>query len=168
MSNISNSAPESPIAKLSPPHEVFNKDVGTWDVTIEIHAGPGKPPMVSEGVARNRIACGGLWLISDFINESTGFEGHGIYGYDVAKGRYVGTWVDPMRTFLAVAEGSYDPAAKTMTFWFEADAPQGQRLRWREVTVTQDADTQIWHQFMSGPEGKEFELMTGTYRRRSE
>ena len=61
---------------------------------------------------KRRLACGGLWLISDFLNETTGFEGHGVHGWDPRKKAYVGTWVDTMRTFLGLVEGSYDPAAR--------------------------------------------------------
>jgi hypothetical protein len=158
-------------ASFNPPqpgasHELLKEDVGTWDAEIEVNAVPGTPPQGSQGVARNRLACGGLWLITEFMNETTGFEGHGIYGYDQAKGKYVGTWVDPMRTFIAVAEGVYDPAEKTMTMWFETAGPQGKPLRWREITERKDADTRVWRSIMSGPGGQEFEVMTVTYRRR--
>ena len=105
-------------------HALLKSDVGTWDADIEINTVPGTPPQGSRGVAQNRLACGGLWLITDFVNETTGFEGHAIYGYDPAKGKYVGTWVDPMRTFIAVSEGTYDPVTKTMTMVFETTGPR--------------------------------------------
>jgi len=164
MSNAPKSAPEFRTPQPGPHHQVLQKDVGTWDAEVVIHPGPGAPSIPSKGMAHSRLACGGLWLISEFKNETTGFEGHGIFGYDPAKGKYVGTWIDPMRTFLAVYEGSYDPASRTMTMWVETDV-QGKHLRWREVTETLDPDTQVWHQFMSGPDGKDFETMTVTYRR---
>jgi hypothetical protein len=149
-----------------PEHAVFQKDVGTWDASIEIRMGPGEPQR-SSGVATSRLACGGTWLITDFINESTGFEGHGVYGWDPRKGSYVGTWVDPMRSFLAVGEGSWDAAAKVMTFRFEAElSPGAPPMRWREVTETRDPDTQVFRSFMPGPGGSELEVMTVTYRRR--
>jgi hypothetical protein len=56
---------------------------------------PGAPPQSSRGVIVNRLVCGGLWLVSEFHNETTGFDGHGIFGYDVQKKKYVGTWIDP-------------------------------------------------------------------------
>jgi hypothetical protein len=147
-------------------HELLKEDVGTWDADILVNVVPGTPPQGSKGVAHNRLACGGLWLITEFMNETTGFEGHGIYGYDQAKGKFVGTWVDPMRTFIAVAEGAYDAAAKTMTMRFETTGPQGKPLKWHEITERKDNDTRIWRSIMSGPGGQEFEVMTVTYKRR--
>ncbi len=166
MSNAPKATPEFRIPQPAAEHQVFQKDVGVWDADIQINPAPGAPPIPSKGVSRNRIGCGGLWLISEFHNETTGFEGHGIFGYDPAKGKYVGTWIDPMRTFLTFYEGSYDAASRTMTMWAEADGPQGKRLRWRETTETRNPDTQVWRQFMAGPGGQEFESMTITYRRR--
>ena len=159
-------APELHIPKPGPEHEVFRKDVGTWDAAVEVRFAPGQPPQVSKGQATRRLACGGLWLITEFMNETTGFEGHGVFGYDPARKKYVGTWVDPMRTFMATSEGTWDAAAKTMTMWTEATGPHGKPMRWREVTEARNADTQVWRSFMSLPDGGEAEVMTVTYRRR--
>lgn len=158
--------PEFNPPRPGPGHEVLKKDVGVWDAAVEIRLGPGVPPQLSKGVAHNRLACGGLWLVSDFKNETTGFEGHGVYGFDPRKDRYVGTWVDPMRTFLAVGEGTFDPASRTMTMWFETTGPQGKPMRWRETTETRDGDTQVFRSFLPGPDGAEHEVMTVTYVRR--
>jgi hypothetical protein len=137
--------------------DVFRKDVGTWDAELEIRPEPGQPPQRSQGVSVGRLIAGGRWLVVDFKNQTTGFEGHGVYGWDAAKKKYVGTWVDDMRASLTVLEGDWDPAQRTMTFHAE---------RWREVTTTVDDDTQIYRLFFPGPDGKDFEMMTVTYRRR--
>jgi hypothetical protein len=143
---------------------VFDKDVGTWDATTEIRPSREGPVERSTGVATSRRACGGRWLLTDYRSD-TGFEGHGVYGWDPARGKYVGTWVDNLRGFIAVSEGEWDSATRTMTFVTEATV--GDRtLRWRETTETRDRDTQVFRSFMPGPDGREFELMTVTYRRR--
>jgi hypothetical protein len=166
MSETPKAAPSFRPPGPSAEHELLKSDVGTWDASIEVNVVPGTPPQGSRGVARNRLACGGMWLITDFLNETTGFEGHGIYGWDPAKGKYVGTWIDPMRTFIAVSEGTYDPATRTMTMWFETAGPQGKPMKWREVTERKDADTRVWRSIMSSPDSKEFEVMKALYTRR--
>lgn len=148
-----------------PELDVFQKDVGTWDAEVQTRPAPGAPVQVSRGVATNRLRCGGRWLICEFQNE-TGFEGHGVYGFDPARGKYTGIWVDPMRTFLALLEGTWDPATKTMTLFGEAQRPDGQPMRWRETTQTLDPDTQVFRFLLPMPDGSEFEMMTVTYRRR--
>jgi uncharacterized protein DUF1579 len=144
---------------------VLAKDVGTWDAEVVVRAGPGAPPLPSRGKSVSRLACGGRWLVTDFDNES-GFEGHGVTGYDPRKGCYVSTWVDNMRTFLAVAEGSWDAEKRTMTFVYSATLPDGRTLRWREETRSVDDDTQLFRQVMPGPDGTEVETLAVTYRRR--
>jgi len=46
--------------------------------------------------------------------------------------------------------------------------PDEKKLKWREVTETKNADTQVWHQYMLCADSQEFESMTATYRRRKE
>jgi hypothetical protein len=155
---MSSSAYQPPVA--GPEHRVFLKDVGTWDAEIVIRM-PGAPPQESRGYAKNRLVCGGLWLLMEFHNETTGFEGHGMFGYDLAKKKYVGSWIDPTRTFLAPMEGTWDAETRTMTF--VVDHPP---TRWRETTELVDDATQVYRVFMAWPGRDEAEVMTVTYRRR--
>jgi Protein of unknown function (DUF1579) len=141
---------------------VFEGDVGSWDAEVIVRPAPGAPEVRSQGLAVQKLV--GKWLISDFKND-TGFDGHGIYGWDATRKRYVGTWVDPMRSFLCVMEGDWDATARRMTFHAEARTPDGKTLRWREVTEHVDEKTRLFRQFWDLPDG-EHELMTVTYRKR--
>lgn len=143
---------------------VFEADVGTWDAEVIVRPVPGAPEQRSHGLAVQKLV-GGKWLVTDFKNETSGFEGHGIYGWDATRKRYVGTWVDPMRSFLSVMEGDWDEGARTMTFHAEAQTPDGKKLSWREVTERVDDKTRLYRQFWAFP-GGEHEMMTVTYRRR--
>lgn len=158
--------PQFQVPQAGAEHAVFQKDVGTWDAQVEVRPGAGVAPQSSKGVMVSRLICGSQWLVMDFKIESSDFEGHGLYGWDPAKKKYVGTWVDSMRTTLAQAEGTWDAATRTMTFWNELKLPNGNLMRWREVTETRDADTQVFRSFMPTPDGKEFETLTVTYTRR--
>lgn len=146
------------------PEKVFEKDVGTWDAEVVVRPGPGAPEQRSKGVAVSRLV-GERWLVTDFKNE-TGFEGHGIFGWDASRKAYVGTWIDPMRTFLTIMEGAWDPETRTMTFHAEARLPDGRTLTWREQTERVDDQTQVFRQLWALP-GGEHEMMHVTYRRRS-
>jgi hypothetical protein len=90
-------APKFTPPAAGPEHAVFEKDVGTWDAEIVIRM-PGAPPQESKGVAVNRLVADRMWLVSDFKNETTGFEGHGVFGYDPHKKKYVGTWARTRRS----------------------------------------------------------------------
>jgi len=143
--------------------KILELDVGTWDAEVIVRPGPGSPEQRSTGVSVQRLI-GGRWLVADFKNETSGFEGHGIYGWDATRKAFVGTWVDPMRTFLTVMEGAWDAETKTMTYHAEARLPDGRTLTWRETTA-KDGDTQVFRQMWAVP-GGEHEMMTVTYRRR--
>ncbi len=143
--------------------KLFEKDLGTWEGEIEVRPYPGAQPQTSRGVMTNRVL-GGRWLISELKNES-GFEGHGIYGWDDAKQRYVGTWVDGMRGQLVLAEGTYDEASHTMTYRFEL-THQGKTFTARDVTQLLDAYSLVFRSFIEMGDAPPHEVVTATYRRR--
>jgi len=145
--------------------KLFDKDIGTWDGEIEVRPQPGAEVQRSTGVMVNRLVAG-RWLVCDFKNATTGFEGHGVYGWDAAKQRYVGTWVDPMRTSLVIAEGTLDAPARTMTYHYEL-AFGGKSFRLRDVTTFVDDDRQVFRSIIELAPGQDHEVMTATYRRRS-
>ncbi len=162
---MSDAQPHNPPAP-GPAHAVLAADAGVWDTEVEVTPAPGAPPQRSRGVSENRMTCGGLWLVTDYRNES-GFEGHGVYGWDPVRGKYVGTWVDVMRQFLVVGEGSWDPERRAMTFSWEAPGPGGKPMRWREVTEKPDDATRVFRSLFPTPSGAEFELMRINYRKRA-
>jgi hypothetical protein len=153
--------------KPGPEHAVLKQDAGTWDATVEAWMAPNTPPSISKGVSESRVL-GGFWLIDDFKAEFMGlpFEGHGTTGYDAAKKRYVGTWVDSMSPGLNTSESTWDPEAKTMSGYNEGPGPDGKPARSRGVTHWPDADTKVFSMYQPTPDGKEFLMMRITYKRR--
>lgn len=150
---------------LAPELALLKKDVGEWDAAITVTPSPGAPPQVSVGRLSGRLIAGGRWLITDFKNHTTGFEGHGIYGYNATAKRYVGTWVDDMRTNLYVGESEWDAASKTMTYVWKATMPNGQAMTWKETSEAVSEDEQIFRVLFPAPDGGEFEMMRAVYRR---
>jgi len=153
-----------PMPQPGPEHEMLKKDVGTWDATVEFFMGPGAPPAVSKGTEVVTML-GGFWQITEFKSEMMGqpFEGRGTTGYDPAKKKYVGTWVDTMSTGVALAEGTYDPATKTMTGWMESRDPSGAVVKMKETTEWKDADSRVFT--MYAPDGQSVSMRI-TYTRR--
>jgi hypothetical protein len=147
----------------SPEVELLAADAGEWRASVEVRPSPSAAVQASDGTMINRMC--GPWLVSDFKNETSGFEGHGIYGWDSIEGKYVGTWVDPMRRGLVVMYGKWDEATRTMSFVGEMRRPDGSRMRWREVTERPEDDLRVFRSFVASPDGAEFEVMTVRYRR---
>ncbi len=147
-----------------PEHEMLKKDVGTWDASVEAFMAPGAPAMVSKGTETVSMM-GGFWQLSEFKSEMMGqpFEGRGTTGYDPAKKKYVGTWVDTMMPSYYTVEASYDAAKKTMTSVMEGPDPSGQISKTKAITEWKDADNRVFT--MYGPDDKTV-VMRITYKRR--
>ena len=160
-------APSLALAQMpqpGPEHEMLKKDVGTWDATVEMFMAPGAPATVSKGTETVSMM-GGFWQLSEFRSEMMGqpFEGRGTAGYDPAKKKYVGTWVDTMTPGYYTSEGTYDAATKTLTGFMEGPDPSGQVTKTKETTEWKDADNRVFTMF--APDGKTVSMRI-SYKRR--
>ena len=147
-----------------PEHELLKKDVGTWDATVEMFMAPGGAPMVSKGTDTVSMI-GGFWQVDDFKSEMMGqpFAGRGATGYDPAKKKYVGTWVDSMTPGYYTVEGTYDAATKTLNATMEGPDQTGAVVKTKQTTAWKDADTRVFTLY--GPDGSSV-TMRITYKRR--
>jgi hypothetical protein len=48
--------------RISEATRIFEKDVGEWEVDMEIRPAPGAPPIQVKGTSSNRLIGGGRWL----------------------------------------------------------------------------------------------------------
>jgi Protein of unknown function (DUF1579) len=142
---------------------VLHKDLGEWDVELEVTPYPGADANRTTGVADNRLVAG-RWLVSDLTTES-GFSGHGVYGWDPARRAYVVIWVDAMSGGIAHGTGSWDEASRTMTYDFEVEL-QDQMVRYREVTQEVAEGDRLYRNLRTMPDGREHEVIRATHRRR--
>ena len=156
-----------PTPPIAPELAVLAKDVGVWEAEVTVRVSKDAAPQTSGGVMTSHLIGQGRWLVSDFKNETSGFEGHGIYGWDPAKGKYVGTWVDSMSTFLQISEGTWDATSNTMTMLCEVRIPGRPPFTMRQTTTTAEPGTHVFRSFLPGADGAEFEMMTVTYRKRA-
>lgn len=160
--------PQPPVAKPGPQHAILNKSAGVWDATVETTM-PDGTKSSSTGVETNKMICNGLWQVSDFKGSFGGqpFEGHGVNGWDAAKKKYVGTWIDSMSSSLSVVEQTYDAATKTMSGTMEGPDETGKAVKIKMVTIQPDDNNRVFTMSMPGPDGKEMALMKIVYKRRS-
>jgi hypothetical protein len=118
----------------------------------------------SKGVAKYKMACNGMWVVSDFKSEFGGmpFEGKGIDGYDQMKKKYVSIWVDSMTSTPMVSEGTYDADKKTMTFTGEMVGMDGKMAKTKTVSEMKDDNTVLFSMYQGGADTP---MMTITYTR---
>lgn len=161
-------APAQEAPKPTPHHEALKASVGTWDAVVKVHVGPGKPPLVSKGVEVNRLLLGGLWLQSSFRSDMGGvpFEGSGLFGYDPALGKHVGTWVDSMVMSQAFPEGTCTEGCKEVTLTFMGVGMDGKPCAYKEVSTQVDADHRSLAMYVKGKDGRYTLEMEIAYTRR--
>lgn len=161
-------AQEYPVPKPSAHHLAMQRSEGTWDAVVKMFTAPGKPPMVSKGVEVNKLVPGGLWLQSEFKSEMMGtpFEGRGLFGYDPASGKHVGTWVDSMVTSLALPVGTCKDDCREITMTFDGPGMDGKPVTYKEVTVEKTPDLRIMTMSIKGKDGVFQPNMVIEYTRR--
>lgn len=144
------------------PRDVLAREVGSWAAEITVHIGPGAPS-VSHGRLEGRLVAGGAWLVTEYRNPGTGFEGHGVYGWDAVACAFTGTWVDNGTMALRVMHGRWDPDSETMVY--EAHIEHPTAMTHRQITRWHGRDARDFSSSVVFPDGKERLVMTAQYRR---
>jgi hypothetical protein len=135
--------------KPGPEHEILQKMVGNWDLTMKIGG------MESKGKVTYKMVLGGMWLESSLEGEIFGqkFYGKGFDSYDAGKKKYVSTWFDSMSASPMVMEGTYDKTKKSLTLEGEGPGMDGKPTKHKSVSVMPDDDTINFSMYMG--DGKE-------------
>jgi hypothetical protein len=159
--------PEMPAPQKE--HEWLKAFVGDWTSSMEASMGPDTPPMKCTGKETARML-GGFWLIADGQGDMLGttFNHQMTLGYDAAKKKYIGTWVDSMAGHMWIYEGSVDATGKILTL--EAEGPNfmagGKMTKFRDVTEFKTPDHRIFTSSMLGEDGKWITFVRGDSHRK--
>ena len=135
-------------------HKVLAGAVGEWKTDITTWMDPGQPPTTAEGTAVCEAILDGRYF--QFKHESTmmgmPFSGIETFGYDNARKKFFTSWIDNMGTGIMNLEGTYDEAAKTITYNGTSTDFQGKEIKVREVLKIIDNDNSVVE--MYGDQGK--------------
>lgn len=149
-------------------HQWLRQFVGEWETQAEGSMGPDQPPMECQGSIASRML-GDRWLVNEMKGDILGTPLIGIQtiGYDPAKKKYVGTWVDSMTNHMWQYEGTVDATGKILTL--EAEGPnfmaEGKMTKFRDSYEFTSADQIIATSSMLGEDGKWITFMTGQSKR---
>jgi hypothetical protein len=150
-----------------PAHKQLQKMVGKWNLKIKMWAAPGAPPTEETGTAETKALFGDRYVQTNITSSMMGkpFTGMGINGYDNAKKKFVGTWVDSMSTGIMHSEGTSDSAGKVLkASSVNTDPVSGKENKMRTVQTWQNDDTFV-EEFFEKRGGKEQKTMEITYTR---
>jgi hypothetical protein len=143
--------------------------VGEWETDAEAMMGPGQPPMKCKGTAKAR-SLGGYWIVSENTAEMLGTKVNAVFtvGYDPAKKKYVGTWIDSMTNHMWKYEGSLDDAKKMLTL--DAEGPSftdpKKTAKFKDAYEVKSKDHLVLTGSMQGDDGKWVTFMTANYKRK--
>jgi Protein of unknown function (DUF1579) len=161
------------MAKLNENHKLLSSLDGTWNYTVKfwMNGDPNSKPEISKGTATRESIMGGRYVVMqvqgkmqmpgpDGKMQSFTFRGRGTEGYDNAKQKFVSTWLDNMGTGIMMAEGTYDPATKTLTYTGQMQPLPGQTQQVKETVSVPDKDHMRleWYENRGGQEVKTMEI----------
>ena len=150
-------------------HAWLQRLAGEWETEIEVVTQPGQPPLKLKATESTR-RIGQLWVLTagETTPPAMPFARALALGYDSAKKKYVGTWVDSNSTHIGRYEGAMDAAGKTLTLEGEIPHPyDGTRLvKVREVIELKSPDQKVVTTSLQGDDGNWFPLVTVNAQRR--
>ncbi|HVK11175.1 MAG TPA: DUF1579 domain-containing protein [Gemmataceae bacterium] len=150
-------------------HEWLKKLVGNWTSEMTAAMGPDQPPETIRGTEAGR-AIGDIWVVAEGRSEMPG-GGVGTtlfqFGYDVAKQRFVGTFIGSMMTWMWTYDGRLDESGKKLILDTEGPdfAVEGKTSKYQDVIEFVDDDYRTLTSQMPGPDGQWAEFMKIHYRR---
>ena len=152
-----------------PEHRWLERMVGEWTYEGEAEAEPGNPPHKDTGTESVR-SLGGVWVL---------LEGRGqmedgrpattlmTLGFDPEKGRFVGTFIGSMMTYLWHYDGALDPSGTVLEL--DAEGPsfteEGKMAKYKDRIELVSDDHRVLSSAYQGEDGTWHPFMTAHYRR---
>lgn len=149
------------------PHAALAKMQGEWLVEATDYMSNPAAPTTSKGESVFETVLDGRFLVQHYHGNFGGqaFEGMGVTGYDNAKKKFVGSWIDNMGTGIMNTEGTYDADKMTMTEYSEMSSPMGP-MKVKMVTTHETNDRFTFTMYSTMPDGKEAKTMEMVYTRK--
>lgn len=150
-------------------HQWLQKLVGEWRYEHEAPTGPDQPPTTFTGTETVR-SIGDVWVSCEAqgdmhcVGPSTTVM---TLGFDPQKGRFVGTFLGSMMTYLWVYEGELDRDRNRLVLSAEGPdfAVPGKMGKYRDIIEFKSDDHRVLTSELLDDDGNWQLFMTGEYRR---
>lgn len=152
----------------APEHKLLQTLLGSWtcEMVCKGPDGADAPPVTGRAVAR---AIGPVWIVMEMSGGEANDQWSSLLtlGFDPDKGRFVGTFIASMMTWLWVYDGQLDAGTNTIQLDTQGPRFDGQPGQQAYVDHYQivDRDTWILRSFTRTTDGLSAPFMTATYRR---
>ncbi|OYU81214.1 MAG: hypothetical protein CFE23_05460 [Flavobacterium sp. BFFFF1] len=149
--------------------KLLAEESGNWSGESKMWMDPTKAPEVTTMKGELKMVLGGRYQEGKYTGTAMGapFEGKGLVAYNNATGKFEQTWTDNMGTGIMFMTGTYDSAAKTITYSGECvDPATKQPKKIKQIYQIVDANTRKLEGFDTGPDGKEYKTMEITMLRK--
>ena len=153
--------------KPSENHLWLQQLIGEWDMEGEASMGPDTDSVKSTGSEKVR-ALGDLWILGEGEGDMGGPAQMLLtLGYDIKKGKFVGSWIGSMMSGIWVYEGELDSERKVLTLSTEGPAMSGEgRAPYRDIITLVDSDHRLLESKTQDASGAWNKFMSVTYTRR--
>ena len=154
------------LGQVGPEHKQLQEMAGSWDCECRNYEGPGEPQKW-KATAEIKSILGGRYQQQEFSGTMPGnipYSGQGLWGYDNAQQKYVGTWIDSMGTGILHTTGTRDEKTGTATETGVSHTPLGE-MQFKMVTEFKSQDEFLFTMSMVLPQGEQ-KMMEITYRRK--
>lgn len=153
-------------------HAELAKGVGVWQGVGSMWMAPDMEPIPAECVNTVTSIMDGRYIQCDMKGEMPGmgiFTGHGVYGFDNAANKFVGSWIDNMSTAIMTATGQLSADKKVMTWTYAYTCPITKKpTTMREVETVTGPNTRTFEMFGVDPKtNKEFLMIRYEFTRKS-
>lgn len=143
-------------------HQWLAKSAGKWNIKGEFFMGPpGTPTMKTEATETIEMV-GPFWSVSKYEATMMGMPmtGMSTLTYDMAKKKWVGTWLDSFSSLSFFFEGELDTETDTLEMHCDAgDMMTMQMTKFRTTCKRIDDDTQTFEMFRTDPASGEESMM---------
>jgi hypothetical protein len=160
--------PDCPPAQHTAEHDWLQQLVGDWECEFRSRMAPDQPEHVHKGTESVR-SLGGLWTIGDGVGDMGGDQMLSIttLGYDPDKGRFVGSFIANVMTFMWQYTGSRNGNTLTLDCVgpdMSPGAQPGAMADYQDIIEIVDGNTRTLKSQVKSPGGW-VEFMWGTYKR---
>jgi len=156
-------------------HKILEATTGSWTYKGKWWMHPDDPPLEYSGTTTTKSLMDGRYFASEHSGKMSmpgqdgkmmemEFKGLATEGYDNAKKKFIASWIDNMGTGIMMMEGTYDPAAKTVTYLGEEEPVPGTKFKVRQTVTYIDKDHHKM-EFYEVHGGEEVKVMAIEYAR---